>query len=960
MDIRDPSSFRTILDNSMSQDNKISLDKVLLDADSHGEFIRRLMQAVVLSTSQSNDALDEHKYNLHAYSSDIKECKLKMYEILNDISRFVDDKTHRHLSDDLHDSVIYDHVIDLVDKLLDDADLRLEELSGQNHASKLASSISMSMAVDQDRLLHEQVVNNLIDKPQLQFYTEIDNSRERAFKPRLTSKPHSQIALDLTERPTPKPTDTSSTTPSANEFIAPHSYYPHPYEYELKNLEYMDWQLEEPLKPKPRSWSALESNLRLIDQEEEFYRTVDELRSCTEIAIDLEHHAVRSFQGLTCLIQISSRTKDYLIDALALRRYLSYLNEITANPTIVKVFHGCESDILWLQKDCGVYVVNCFDSYHAASLLQYPALSLAHLLKIHCNVTTNKRYQLSDWRQRPLSEEMLAYARDDTHYLLHIYDCLRQEVWQARQVQGLRYVLDASKKICLKRYEKEYFWPLGYRKLLDNPRGLGLTSSTLTALQESVLSKLWDWRDLTARKLDESVVYVMSNAELLRIGAAAPRSSQQLHQLGPLSELVIQHEQVLLQLINEQYEIAPSSYPVNASNPVASMNNLGASSERLYGRALKTPSKDLLAGVMMDLGSSPSPSHLLYQPYGQATIATIASATVSSSPPSTAAVRQTMTSPVLFVDDVFKYANWNSGLSTATPAAAPSNSMDDSKQRLASVKKALEKYQQPSSNAVAAEEVVREPTSTAIAVPVATMTAVAPSARESLLEMLTSSNDATAMDEDRMILQSLPGSFSEIYQLSNDLRQKKIDKKRSRDLPYASGTGSADELPDAEPHSQPTTATIEQPLSLQVMLKDQQIAKMMENRMFDENIYLRIASSAESTAASSATSAPTPAVNDLENSLNLVSELGWIRSAEQRDLILQQHLLDASNQASALASNDASGGTISQSTGSRPRSASGSSPGNTLSKVSIYVFAFCLKLTDGQCFSLRIMPSIVQ
>lgn len=37
----------------------------------------------------------------------------------------------------------------------------------------------------------------------------------------------------------------------------------------------------------------------------------------------------------------------------------------------------------------------------------------------------DKRYQLADWRQRPLSSEMKLYARMDTHFLLYIYDNLR-------------------------------------------------------------------------------------------------------------------------------------------------------------------------------------------------------------------------------------------------------------------------------------------------------------------------------------------------------------------------------------------------------------------------------------------------------------------------------------------------------------------------------------------------------
>jgi hypothetical protein len=40
----------------------------------------------------------------------------------------------------------------------------------------------------------------------------------------------------------------------------------------------------------------------------------------------------------------------------------------------------------------------------------------------------DKRYQLADWRLRPLPPDMLHYARCDTHYLLHVYDRLRQQL----------------------------------------------------------------------------------------------------------------------------------------------------------------------------------------------------------------------------------------------------------------------------------------------------------------------------------------------------------------------------------------------------------------------------------------------------------------------------------------------------------------------------------------------------
>ena len=58
----------------------------------------------------------------------------------------------------------------------------------------------------------------------------------------------------------------------------------------------------------------------------------------------------RSFQGFTCLIQISSRSHDYVVDAIALRPFLGpALRPLLADPSRVKVLHGADRDVEWLQ-----------------------------------------------------------------------------------------------------------------------------------------------------------------------------------------------------------------------------------------------------------------------------------------------------------------------------------------------------------------------------------------------------------------------------------------------------------------------------------------------------------------------------------------------------------------------------------------------------------------------------------
>ena len=62
-----------------------------------------------------------------------------------------------------------------------------------------------------------------------------------------------------------------------------------------------------------------ETPLTYIDTQPALESLAEELASVREMAVDLEAHAYRSFQGFCCLMQLSTRKADYLVDVLALR-----------------------------------------------------------------------------------------------------------------------------------------------------------------------------------------------------------------------------------------------------------------------------------------------------------------------------------------------------------------------------------------------------------------------------------------------------------------------------------------------------------------------------------------------------------------------------------------------------------------------------------------------------------------
>jgi exosome complex exonuclease RRP6 len=259
---------------------------------------------------------------------------------------------------------------------------------------------------------------------------------------------------------------------------------------------------------------------------------LQDLRNATEIAIDLEHNDARSYIGLVCLMQISTREKDWIIDTLKpWRENLQVLNEVFADPNILKVFHGSNMDMIWLQRDLGLYVVGLFDTFHASTALQFQGRGLKHLLQKFAYFEAQKQYQTADWRVRPLPQELLDYARSDTHFLLHIYDKIRNMLIEASTPDDnlIDFVLRESKKEALQVYERPIYD-------VDTGRGsrgwLNLLMQRSVAFdpqQFSVFRAVHEWRDRKARETDEGLQLICSNNIIFQIADSMPTSAFNFH-----------------------------------------------------------------------------------------------------------------------------------------------------------------------------------------------------------------------------------------------------------------------------------------------------------------------------------------------------------------------------------------------------------------------------------------------
>lgn len=281
-----------------------------------------------------------------------------------------------------------------------------------------------------------------------------------------------------------------------------------------------------------------------------------ELEQAKEIAVDLEHNDTHSYHGLVCLMQISTRDKDWIVDTLKpWREELQVLNKVFADPSIIKVFHGASMDVVWLQRDLGLYLVGLFDTYHAACALGYPKRSLKYLLEQFAGVSAAKQYQRADWRLRPLLPGMFDYARSDTHYLLYIYDRLRHELAAASTPDAhlATAVLTASKQEALRRYDRVPYdaatgtGPGGWLDLVLRPGPTATVAAAggtegsplLSRAQLAALRAVHGWRDRTARAEDLGVSHVLARHALLRIAMAMPADAvSMLRAAAPVSPIV--------------------------------------------------------------------------------------------------------------------------------------------------------------------------------------------------------------------------------------------------------------------------------------------------------------------------------------------------------------------------------------------------------------------------------------
>jgi ribonuclease D len=180
-----------------------------------------------------------------------------------------------------------------------------------------------------------------------------------------------------------------------------------------------------------------------LDRPDSAATQLGDIARSREIAMDTEGASFHRFVDRVYLLQLSTRDRTAIVDPLKVDSdALAPVRALLESRDAEVVFHDADYDLRLLQRDYGWQARNLFDTRVAAQLLGIKAFGLAALLERYFGVKLDKKHQRADWSMRPLPPDMLAYAAQDTMYLLDLRDLLRDELARKERLAWAREEFD--------------------------------------------------------------------------------------------------------------------------------------------------------------------------------------------------------------------------------------------------------------------------------------------------------------------------------------------------------------------------------------------------------------------------------------------------------------------------------------------------------------------------------------
>lgn len=264
----------------------------------------------------------------------------------------------------------------------------------------------------------------------------------------------------------------------------------------------------------------IQSDYIVIDNVRSLQLALITLSQSDCLSIDTESSGYYTYYSKVCLIQISSRGKNYIFDPIRLDD-ISGLAPLFENPAILKIFHSASDDIKALKRDFSFKFENIADTMFSSRLLDLEQNSLLYLVEHYHKVKLSKKEQKSNWEKRPLDKSQLQYAALDTVYLESIWEKMKEELTK-------RKLLDEALSEFKKLAEEESEPFEGFSITLEKfPNVLELSSDERRALYDTLV-----FRDEKARRLNKAPFRIWNNDKVLELVKSRRDSAKLIESVG--------------------------------------------------------------------------------------------------------------------------------------------------------------------------------------------------------------------------------------------------------------------------------------------------------------------------------------------------------------------------------------------------------------------------------------------
>ncbi|MGE3315500.1 MAG: ribonuclease D [Planctomycetaceae bacterium] len=172
----------------------------------------------------------------------------------------------------------------------------------------------------------------------------------------------------------------------------------------------------------------------LIVNQDDFEDLCAHIRKSGIVAFDSEFVSEHTYRPELCLLQIATRERCAAVDPFEVKNLESWW-KLMADEGVTVVVHGGQAEIRFCLVLGNLKPSRIIDVQLAEGLRtrSYP-LGYSTLVSRVLGTRAHGRETRTDWRQRPLSPDQIAYALDDAKHLLPIWDKQRNSLTKLKRL----------------------------------------------------------------------------------------------------------------------------------------------------------------------------------------------------------------------------------------------------------------------------------------------------------------------------------------------------------------------------------------------------------------------------------------------------------------------------------------------------------------------------------------------